>query len=147
MPPSKGIKTPQDLWKFLLAGEDARSKVPESRYNIEAFYDPSGKPGTTSTSHGYFLDENLANLDTSFYSMPGKEIERMDPQQRFMVEVARECLEDGGEVSWRGKKIGCYIGNLGEDWLEMLAHDTQNFGNYRVLGYSDFSLSNRVSYE
>lgn len=60
----KGIKTPQELWKFLLAGEDARSKVPESRYNIEAFCDSSGKPGTTSTAHGFFLDENLAKLDT-----------------------------------------------------------------------------------
>lgn len=33
--------------------------------------------------------------------MPGKEIERMDPQQRLVLEVARECLEDGGEIGWR----------------------------------------------
>ncbi|TGO20105.1 hypothetical protein BTUL_0001g01140 [Botrytis tulipae] len=142
-----GIKTPQQLWEFLLAGGDARSKVPESRYNIEAFYDPSGKPGTTKTQHGYFLDEDLANLDTSFFSMPRKEVERIDPQQRLMLEVARECFEDGGEIGWRGKKIGCYAGNLGDDWLEMLAQDTQNFGIYRLSGYGDFSLSNRISYE
>lgn len=142
-----GIKTPQQLWEFLLAGGDARSKVPESRYNIEAFYDPSGKPGTTKTQHGYFLDEDLANLDTSFFSMPRKEVERIDPQQRLMLEVARECFEDGGETGWRGKKIGCYVGNLGDDWLEMLAQDAQNFGIYRLSGYGDFSLSNRISYE
>jgi Beta-ketoacyl synthase, N-terminal domain len=135
----QGIKTPQQLWEFLLAGGDARSKVPESRYNIEAFYDPSGKPGTTKTEHGYFLDEDdLANLDTSFFSMPRKEVERIDPQQRLMLEVARECFEDGGETGWRGKKIGCYVGNLG---------DTQNYGIYRLSGYGDFSLSNRISYQ
>lgn len=142
-----GIKTPQHLWEFLLAGDDARSKVPESRYNIEAFYDPSGKPGTTKTQHGYFLDEDLSNLDTSFFSMPRKEVERIDPQQRLMLEVARESFEDGGETGWRGKQIGCYVGNLGDDWLEMLAQDTQNFGIYRLSGYGDFSLSNRISYE
>lgn len=142
-----GIKTPQQLWEFLLAGGDARRKVPESRYNIEAFYDPGGKPGTTKTQHGYFLDEDLANLDTSFFSMPRKEVERIDPQQRLMLEVARECFEDAGETGWRGEKIGCYVGNLGDDWLEMLAQDTQNFGIYRLSGYGDFSLSNRISYE
>lgn len=141
------IKTPQKLWEFLLAGGDARSKVPESRYNIEAFYDPSGKPGTTKTQHGYFLDGDLANLDTAFFSMPRKEVERIDPQQRLMLEVARECFEDGGEIGRRGKKIGCYVGNLGDDWLEMLAQDTQNFGIYRLSGYGDFALSNRISYE
>jgi hypothetical protein len=31
-----GINTPQQLWEFLVTGEDARSKVPESRYNSEA---------------------------------------------------------------------------------------------------------------
>ena len=143
----RGINTPKHLWEFLLAGDDARSKVPESRYNIEAFYDPSGKPGTTKTQHGYFLDEDLANLDTSFFSMPRKEVERIDPQQRLMLEVARECFEDGGETGWRGKKIGCYVGNLGDDWLEMLAQDTQTFGIYRLSGYGDFALSNRISYE
>ncbi|KAF1830190.1 hypothetical protein BDW02DRAFT_633855 [Decorospora gaudefroyi] len=142
-----GIKTPQQLWEFLLAGGDARSKVPETRYNIEAFYDPSGRPGTTKTEYGYFLDEDLANLDTSFFTMPKKEVEKIDPQQRLMLEVARECFEDGGETGWRGKKIGCYIGNLGDDWLEMLAQDTQNFGMYRLSGYGDFALSNRISYE
>ncbi|KAL4968634.1 reducing polyketide synthase sphB [Aspergillus stella-maris] len=141
-----GIKTPQQLWSFLLAGNDARSKVPSSRYNIESFYDPSGKkPGTTKTEHGYFLDEDLANLDTSFFSMPAKEVARIDPQQRLMLEVARECFEDGGETAWRGKKVGVYVGNLGDDWLEMLATDTQNYGIYRLSGYGDFALSNRVS--
>lgn len=101
-----GIKTPQQLWEFLLTGNDARSGVPESRYSIEAFYDPSGKPGTTKTQHGYFLDENLAGVDTSFYSMPRKEVERLDPQQRLMLEVARECFEDAGETGWREGRLG-----------------------------------------
>ncbi|KAK4498762.1 hypothetical protein PRZ48_009272 [Zasmidium cellare] len=142
-----GISSPRQLWDFLQAGGDARSKVPASRYNVEAFYDPSGKPGTTKTEHGYFLDDDLTKIDTSTLSMPRKELEKLDPQQRLMLKVARECVEDAGEVAWEGKEVGCYIGNLGEDWLEMLAHDTQSFGIYRLTGQGDFSLSNRISYE
>ena len=141
------ISTPQRLWQFLLSKGDARSRVPESRYNVQAFYDPSGKPGTVITEHGYFLNDDIGVLDTSFFSMPRMELERADPQQRLLLETTRECLEDAGETHWRGKRIGCYVGSLGEDWGEMFARETQNWGMYRASGSGDFALSNRVSYE
>ena len=142
-----GLKTPQELWTFLLAGCDARGRVPSSRYNVAAFHDPAGKHGTVITEYGYFLDEDLGALDTSFFSMPRMEVERTDPQQRLMLEATRECLEDAGETAWRGKRIGCYMGSLGEDWCEMFAKESQNWGPYRYTGFGDFALSNRVSYE
>lgn len=64
-----------------------------------------------------------------------------------MLEVARECFEDGGGMVWRVEKIGCYIGNLGADWLEILGQETENFEHYWISGYGSFSLSNRISYE
>ena len=142
-----GLKTPQELWKFLLAGSDARGRIPSSRYNVAAFHDPAGKHGTVITEYGYFLDEDLGALDTSFFSMPRMEVERTDPQQRLMLEATRECFEDAGEMAWRGKRIGCYMGSLGEDWCEMFAKESQNWGPYRYTGFGDFALSNRVSYE
>lgn len=142
-----GIKSPSQLWQFLLEGGDARCRVPESRYNASAFYDSSGKPGTVPTEYGYFIQEDIDSLDTSFFSMPRSEVERADPQQRMMLEVARECFEDAGEANWRGKPIGCYMGSLGEDWVEMFARETQNWGQWRATGYGDFVISNRVSYE
>ena len=142
-----GLKTPQHLWDFLLAGCDARGRIPSSRYNVAAFHDPTGKHGTVMTEYGYFLDEDIGALDTSFFSMPRMEVERTDPQQRLMLEVVRECFEDAGETAWRGKRIGCYMGSLGEDWCEMSTRETQSWGGYRYTGYGDFALSNRISYE
>ncbi|KAI2465872.1 fatty acid synthase S-acetyltransferase [Annulohypoxylon bovei var. microspora] len=144
-----GLTTPQELWEFLLAKGDARSRVPQTRYNLSAFYSPTGKPGTVSTEHGYFLDDSvdLGALDTSFFTMPRTEVERADPQQRLLLEVARECFEDAGVTNWRGKTIGCYVGNFGEDWLEMFAKESQQWGMHRVVGTGDFVLSNRISYE
>ncbi|KAI0889325.1 fatty acid synthase S-acetyltransferase [Annulohypoxylon maeteangense] len=144
-----GLTTPQELWEFILAKGDARSKVPQSRYNLSAFYSPTGKPGTVYTEHGYFLDDSvdLGALDTSFFTMPRTEVERADPQQRLLLEVARECFEDAGVTDWRGKTIGCYVGNFGEDWLEMFAKENQQWGMHRVVGTGDFVLSNRISYE
>ncbi|KMU79331.1 phenolpthiocerol synthesis polyketide synthase ppsA [Coccidioides immitis RMSCC 3703] len=101
--------------------QDGRCRVPESRYNIETYYSDMKKPGTVSTQYGYFLDESVdvGALDMSFFTMARSEVERADPQQRLMLEVAHEALEDAGVTDWRGKTIGTYIGNFGEDWLEM----------------------------
>lgn len=145
------LTTPQQLWDFLLAKGDARSRVPASRYNIDGFLDEdrTGNPGSIKTAHGYFLDESedLANFDTSFFNLSRNELERVDPHQRQMLEVAREAIDDAGEVGWRGKNIGCYMGSFGEDWVELFAKEAQQHGLYRVTGYGDFVLSNRVSYE
>ena len=113
-----------------------------------AFYSADGEPGTVKTKHGYFLDHvNLQHLDASFFSMNKTELEKLDPQQRLLLEVVWECMENGGQVGWRGKKIGCYVGVFGEDWLDMAAKDTQHLGMYRITGCGDFAISNRVSYE
>ncbi|KAJ5675621.1 polyketide synthase [Penicillium macrosclerotiorum] len=144
-----GLHSPQQLWDFLISKGDARGPVPESRYKVSSFYSETTKPGTVKTEYGYFLDEtiDIATVDTSFFTMRRAEVERADPQQRQMLEVARECMEDAGEMNWKGRPIGCYMGSFGEDWTEMFAKENQQYGLYRVTGYGDFMLPNRVSYE
>ncbi|KAI6770702.1 hypothetical protein HG531_009557 [Fusarium graminearum] len=144
-----GLHSPQDLWEFLVSKGDARGPVPESRYNASSYWSEKMKPGTVKTQYGYFLDESIdiASVDTSFFTMRKDEVGKADPQQRQMLEVARECLEDAGEFDWKGRPIGCFMGSFGEDWVEMFAKEAQQYGIYRVMGYGDFMLSNRVSYE
>lgn len=146
-----GLESPQQFWDFLVAKGDARGRVPESRYNISAYYSQSGRPGTIGTEHGYFLSDDdvqqLGALDAGRFSISRAELECADPQQRRMLEVVRECLDDAGEVGFRGASIGCYMGSYGEDWLEMQNRDPQQSGIYRLDGYGDFMLSNRISYE
>ncbi|CBF81841.1 hypothetical protein AN5475.2 [Aspergillus nidulans FGSC A4] len=104
-----------------------RGRVPTNRYNIDAFVGPKGKAGHSCTEHGYFLEDiDLATIDSSFWSMSGKEVEWMDPQQRLMLEGAYECLESSGTTSYKGKDIGCYIGVFGEDWLDIQAKVSHN---------------------
>lgn len=142
-----GLSSPQQLWDFLIAKGDARSPVPESRYNASAYYSKTVKSGTVKTEYGYFLNDDLASIDTSFFSMNKVEVERADPHQRLMLEVARECIEDAGETNWKGRPIGCYMGSFGEDWNGIFAKESQQHGLYRVTGYGDFVLANRVSHE
>ena len=136
------------FWDLLINKKNGRGVVPEDRYNIDGFYSPIGGQGMVKTKYGYFLDHvNLQHFDASFFSMNKREVEMLDPQQRLLLEVIWECMENGGQVGWRGKNIGCYVGVFGEDWLDIAAKDTQNSGMYRITGSGDFALSNRISYE
>jgi acyl transferase domain-containing protein len=63
----------------------------------------------------HFLEHvNLAEIDSSFWSMTRKEIEVMDPQQRLALEVVYECLQSSGTTNWKGKDIGVFFGIYGE---------------------------------
>jgi len=142
-----GIRDADSFWSLLRDGKDARGPVPSDRYNVNGFNDSLGQKGAIKTPHGYFLDEELACLDTSFFSMTKIELEKADPQQRQLLEVTRECLENAGETEYRGKSIGCYVGTFGEDWLQMSAKESQHSGGYVLTGHGDLMLANRVSYE
>ncbi|KAF2092354.1 ketoacyl-synt-domain-containing protein [Rhizodiscina lignyota] len=144
------IASPEELWDFLLKKKDARSKVPESRFNIEAFLDPMGRPGTTTVDAGYFLDPSAVDLDSfdlNAFSMTRAEVMDLDPVQRQLLEIVRECLESAGEPEWERHDTGCFVGSFGQDWADLTAKDSQAHGIYRVTGSSDFMLSNRISYE
>ena len=39
------------------------------------------------------------------------------------------------------------MSSLCKDWYEIFATESQNWGPYRYIGFGDFTLSNRVSYE
>ncbi|TID07519.1 Compactin diketide synthase mokB [Colletotrichum higginsianum] len=144
-----GISTPEQFWQFLVDKRDARGPIPETRFSAASYYSEAAKPGHIKTQHGYFLDDSvdLAALDTTFFRMPKSEVERADPQQRLLLELTRECLESAGETEYRGKTIGTFVGCFGEDWLETLTRDSEVVGQYKITGYGDFMLSNRLAYE
>lgn len=142
-----GIHDPEALYKFLLNKHDACAPMGQQRYNIAGYYSSNSKPGTVPTDHGYLLSADLSKFDASMFPMGHSEIEKIDPQQRLLLEVVYEALESAGEKAWQGKKIGCYVGNFGEDWLDLHGKDVLDAGLYRIAGYMDFSLASRISYE
>lgn len=142
-----GIRSDAELYDFLVQKKDARGVVPADRYNIDAYYDPRGRPGSISTRHGYYLDEDLSRMDASMFSMTNVEISHMDPAQRLLLEVTREALEGAGEGDFRGKNIGTFIGDFTTDWMDMQHADLMHSAPYQFIGEADFVLSNRLAYE
>ena len=142
-----GVTTTDEYWDLLVNGKNTSQEVPANRFTADAFRTKEGLPGTVKSIFGHYLDGDLDKLDASFFSMSKAEIEKLDPQVRLLLEVIWECMERGGQKNWRGRKIGCYVGVYGEDWLDLWAKDPQHTGTHRVMGYGDFMLANRVAYE
>jgi hypothetical protein len=144
-----GFSSPEQLWDFLMNGGDARSRVPETRFNIAAYHSSAEKPGASITEYGYFLDKSvdLEALDTSFFCMGHNEVARIDPQQRLLLEVARESIDDAGEVSWKGSNTGIYVGTFSQDWYDAFNREPLEYGVYQATATHDFMVSERISHE
>ncbi|KAK5996188.1 Highly reducing polyketide synthase lcsB [Cladobotryum mycophilum] len=138
----------EELWNMLIEKRSGMCDVPSDRYNITGFHDQNGTPGTWKMNKGYFLkDVDIRQFDTSFFSMSKADLENLDPQQRQLLEVVYECMDDAGTKSWRGSKIGCYVGVFSDDWRDINSKEIQPRGTSRLLGYDDLAISNRISYE
>ncbi|CAK1367605.1 unnamed protein product [Cercospora beticola] len=142
------VRGAEAFWRALVEQRELKCVVPEDRFNVKAFFSPQGKPGTIISPEAFYLsDAELGHLDTSMIPIAAHELRHIDPQQRMLLEITRECLENAGETNWRGKRVGCYVGTFGEDWIDIGAKDTLDASMYRAAGSSDFALSNRLSYE
>lgn len=112
-----GAVNTSQLWAILAEKQDLQKKMPEDRFNVDAYYHPQGtNKGTvcsakclcsrckysrfqTNARYGYFLDQGLDLFDNEFFRISGKEAESMDPQQRLLLEVVYEALENGKSVA------------------------------------------------
>ncbi|HBL10886.1 MAG TPA: short-chain dehydrogenase [Cyanobacteria bacterium UBA11162] len=143
-----GAKDPESFWQLLRNGVDAITEVPKDRWDIDAFYDPEpGKPGKMSSRWGGFL-ERVDQFDPSFFGISPREVERMDPQQRLVLEVAWEALENAGlpadQIS--GTQTGVFIGIGNYDYCRLLAKDISLANAYDGTGNTLSITANRLSY-
>ncbi|RSL94749.1 hypothetical protein CEP52_012442 [Fusarium oligoseptatum] len=141
-----GIKDPETFWDVLVNGVDLQAPIPPTRWNAAGFTNKLGNRSSIAAQRGYFLSDDLSTLDTSFFTMSKRELDRCDPQQRKLLELTREVLESAGETEFRGKPIGCYVGTFGEDWLQMSGKEDQHIGGYPLAAYGDLILANRISF-
>jgi acyl transferase domain-containing protein len=72
----------------------------------------------------------------------------MDPQQRKLLEVVYECLEDAGvsldHVS--GTSTGVYVGNFTLDFQSGQMRDPDYLHRYHATGIASAVMANRISY-
>ncbi|KAK0702400.1 reducing type I polyketide synthase [Lasiosphaeris hirsuta] len=141
--------SPKALWDFIKRGGIAGNRPPDSRFNLEGHYDGSKKPHTMRSPGGMFLEDvDPRDFDAQFFSITTVDAIAMDPQQRQLLEVVYECLENSGTPLERisGSKVGCFVGSYAVDFGDMQARDPEDRAESITIGIGRAILSNRISH-
>lgn len=143
-----GIDSPSSFWQLLCAKRSGIREIPAGRWDVDAYYDPNPQaPGKMNTRFGGFLD-GVDLFDNEFFGVSEREAAGVDPQQRILLELAWEALEDAGmpPSSLRGSDTGVYIGISGSDYGLLLSSDLRMTDAYVGTGSSLSIAANRISF-
>ncbi len=144
-----GANSPDAFWRLLAEGRDAIVEVPRTRWDINAFYDPDPEaPGKMCTRWGGFLDD-VEQFDPEFFGISPREAARMDPQQRILLEVVWEALENAGQSPQHlaGSQTGVFVGLCNNDYFLMQFEDGREaIDAYVATGNAHSVASGRISY-
>ncbi|KAL5333394.1 putative polyketide synthase [Aspergillus crustosus] len=141
----------ENFWDMICERREGWSKVPEEKWNHDAFYHPDNKRhGTLNTKGGHYFSEDLKHFDAPFFNMTSTEAEALDPQQRLLLEGAFEALESGGIPMEKmvGTKTSCFVGSFSGDYTDLLLRDPETVPMYQCTnaGQSRAVTANRISY-
>lgn len=109
-----GAQSPSQLWDVLTSSDDVQRDI--TRFNSNGYYHPDGGPrkGLTNVRKAYMLkDESIDKFDNAFFYTTPLEAEAMDPQQRMLLEIAYETVENAGIPldRFRGTNTAVYAGS------------------------------------
>lgn len=142
-----GAANNDEFWKVLIEGRSTTGPLPEKRWS-EYAGDPvvRSKMAEENTAGGYLDD--IESFDNEFFGLSPLEATNMDPQQRIMLELAWEALEDAKLPAnqLRGESVGVFVGSSNNDYGMLIAADPSEAHPYALTGAASSIIPNRISY-
>ncbi|WP_406016411.1 amino acid adenylation domain-containing protein [Streptomyces sp. NBC_00984] len=129
-----GASDHRAYWQNLMEGKDCITPTPVDRYDVGSLGSRhKEKPGRLIGGRGGYID-GFDEFDPAFFGISPREADHMDPQQRKLLEVAWEALEDGGQrpAELAGSNTAVFVGAFTLD--------------YKILQFSDLSFSSLAAH-
>jgi acyl transferase domain-containing protein len=143
------VSDPSDLWTLLEEKRTGYKDFDRSRFNIDAYYHPTGqRPGSINTRGGCLINEDTRLFDHTFFHLKPSETLTLDPLQRKLLEVTYEAFENSGEPwdAFAGSCTGVFVGSFGTDYVTSQMLDMDFALPYTATGASKTILSNRINH-
>jgi acyl transferase domain-containing protein len=136
-----GANSLEEYWSVLDDGRDVVTEIPASRWKTV------GYAGTSPGWHAGIID-NIDGFDPRFFGISAREATTMDPQQRMVLEVAWEALENAGYAPDRlnGSKTGVFLGITGHDYADLLQAVGGLVDVYAATGNANNAAAGRLSF-
>ncbi|GAB20714.1 putative polyketide synthase [Gordonia effusa NBRC 100432] len=124
-----GASTPDALWELLSA---ERSSIGESELH--------GRPGGFFSAHD--------QMDADFFGISAAEAAATDPQQRLMLELAWETIENSrtSPHDLAGKNVGVFVGAMHGDYENLMTSAVATPPRHSLVGLNRGMLANRISH-
>ncbi|MFI9625939.1 amino acid adenylation domain-containing protein [Streptomyces sp. NPDC052042] len=145
-----GASDHRTYWQNLMEGKDCITPTPADRYDVTTLASRhKDKPGRLVGGRGGYID-GFDEFDPGFFGISPREADHMDPQQRKLLEVAWEALEDGGQrpSELAGSNTAVFVGAFTLDY-KILQFSDLDFGSlaaHTATGTMMTMVSNRLSY-
>src|SRR6266478_2423969 len=125
-----GADSPAAFWELLTAGVNCVTPSPPERWNGHN-WGANGNDGL----YGGFL-QCVDQFDADFFGISSREAAHMDPQQRLMLEVCWEAIEDAGQTPERlaGTQTGVFIGASNNEYGQFQFSDPSFSDPYAGTG-------------
>ncbi|MFF3772979.1 amino acid adenylation domain-containing protein [Streptomyces sp. NPDC002232] len=138
------------FWRNLIEGRDCLVPTPADRYDTTTLGSRDrAKPGRLIGGRGGYID-GFDEFDPHFFGISPREAEHMDPQQRKLLEVSWEALEDGGQKPGElaGRDVGVFIGAFTLDYkiLQFADLGFETLAAHTATGTMMTMVSNRISH-
>ena len=128
-------------------GIDVIGEIPADRWDVDKYWNPDPhNVGTHVNRRAGFL-ENVHDFDHTFFNISPREAGNTDVQQRNLLEVTQEALDDAGQPSEKlPRTTGVYIGIGLMDHGFTVIEDAKCMNAYTHTGTAHSVAANRVSF-
>ena len=149
-----GASSVDQFWILLKQGKSSISVFPKNRTEQHRRFVEHYNPNRfvkrrLCTINGSFLEE-IRTFDNRFFGISSQEARGMDPQQRIILQVVYEAIEDAGMrlEDLQRCRTGVFVGVMNFDYGS-LVREPSNSGNvdqFSATGITASVIANRVSY-
>jgi len=144
------VNSPNEFWDLLINKKNAIQDIPSDRWDADSlFAGDFRRAGKISVKKGGFI-KDIDKFDSGFFGISPLEASRMDPQQRMLLEVSYETIEDAGlSISdLDNSRTAVFIGISAHDYgdLQNTPPERANIGSHTNVGSALCINANRISY-
>src|SRR5216684_9211316 len=114
-------KNLEEFWQNIAQGRNSITRVPAHRWDVNAYYHPSGAVAGKTNSQWVGALEEYDRFDPLFFNLSPTEAESMDPQQRLFLQACWQGIEDAGYDArlLSGTKCGVFVGCAAGDYHQL----------------------------
>ncbi|MEA2985553.1 MAG: phthiocerol/phenolphthiocerol synthesis type-I polyketide synthase, partial [Alphaproteobacteria bacterium] len=143
-----GAKSVTELWSLLLEGRCAVTQVPPDRFSLDRFGHPRRQERGKSYTWAAGVLDDLWGFDPGVFGISPREAEQMDPQQRILLQLTWEALEDAGipPSTIAGTNVGVFVGASQADYGHKFFGDHAVADSHFATGTALAVVANRISY-